>query len=371
MCLFALAARLTAQNIVGTWQGSLLPQGKPVRLVVKISRAEDEKLKAVLYSIDQGGQPFTASAATLQGSTLKLTIAPIGAEYEGKLNAGGDTIEGTWKQGPQPAPLNLTRATAESAWAIPEPAPPQKPMPLDAKPVFDVATIKLSRPDARGTSILVGRGGANLFTTTNTSLKDLIIFAYGLHARQLSGGSAWVENDKFDVTGKPDQPGLPGVTQLQGMVQKLLVERFGLTFHKEKKELSVYAITIAKTGLKLSKAENGGSLPGFGARGLGNIVVRNSTMADFAGFVQSRMVDRPVVDLTSLPDRYDFTLRWTPDVAQAPAGTPGATVPAAPEADAPPDLFAAFQQQLGLKLEATKAPVEVMVIDKVAKPSEN
>ncbi len=93
-------------------------------------------------------------------------------------------------------------------------------------------------------------------------------------------------------------------------------------------------------------------------------------MADFAGFLQSRIVDRPVVDHTSLPDHYDFTLKWTPDVNQAPQ--PGQPAPTASlDVDAPPDLFAAFQQQLGLKLEATKAPVEVLVIDKVEKPSEN
>ena len=94
-------------------------------------------------------------------------------------------------------------------------------------------------------------------------------------------------------------------------------------------------------------------------------------MDEFAGFLQSRIVDRPVVDRTSLPGRYDFTLKWTPDVNQPPAPGQPAPPPAASDVDAPPDLFAAFQQQLGLKLEATKAPVEVLVIDKVEKASDN
>jgi uncharacterized protein (TIGR03435 family) len=93
-------------------------------------------------------------------------------------------------------------------------------------------------------------------------------------------------------------------------------------------------------------------------------------MAEFADFLQSRILERPVVDQTALPDRYDFTLTWTPDASQAAAlGTNAPPPPSNP--DAPPDLFAAVQQQLGLKLESGKAPVEVLVIDKVEKPSEN
>ena len=97
-------------------------------------------------------------------------------------------------------------------------------------------------------------------------------------------------------------------------------------------------------------------------------------MDEFAGFLQSRVLDRPVVDQTSLKDRFDFTLRWTPDLPpQADgggAGTPNG-LPPAPAADAPPDLFAAVQQQLGLKLESTKTPVTVMMIDGAEKPTEN
>jgi uncharacterized protein (TIGR03435 family) len=364
---------LFAQNIAGTWQGTLQPpQGRALRLVVKISRSDDESLKAVLYSIDQGGQPINASAITFQGSTLKITIAAIGGGYEGKMGADGDSIVGSWSQGGAPAPLNLLRATPATAWAIPEPPPPPKLMPADANPVFEVATIKPSRPDAPGSSILVGRGGSNLFTTTNTTLNDLIIFAYGLHSRQVTGGPSWAESEKYDLSAKPDLPGLPNVTQLKTMVQKLLAERFQLTFHREKKELSVYAITVAKNGPKLDKSQaNAGSLPGFGGRGPGGVAVRNSTMEELAGFLQSRVVERPVVDQTGLAGRYDFTLRWTPDAAQLAALGPNAPPPPPPSADAPPDLFAAFQQQLGLKLEATKAPVDVLVIDKAMKPSEN
>ena len=362
-----------AQNVTGDWQGTLAgPQGRPpLRLVIKLTRTDDEKLKAVLYSIDQGGQGITAASVFQQGATLKIAVPAIGGEYVGKIGDDTKSITGTWTQGPQPQPLNLEKATPQTAWAIPEPPPPPRMMAPDAKPTFDVSTVKLTAPDARGSSILVGRGGSNLFTTTSTTLKDLIVFAYGLQARQVSGGPAWIENERFDITGKPDLPGMPSVNQLMTMVQKLLEERFQLKFHREKRELSVYAITVAKTGAKLAKSEAPGNLPGFGGRGPGNISVRNSSMADFAGFLQARIVDRPVVDQTGLTGRYDFTLKWTPDSNQPP--TPGQPpAPAATtEADAPPDLFGAFLQQLGLKLEATKAPVDVMVLDKAEKPTEN
>jgi uncharacterized protein (TIGR03435 family) len=169
------------------------------------------------------------------------------------------------------------------------------------------------------------------------------------------------------LTGKPEQPGIPNATQLRTMVQKLLTERFGMVFHNEKRELSAYTITVGKNGPKLSKNESGGNLPGFGGRGPGAIGVRNSSMQEFAGFLQARILDRPVVDRTGLAGKYDFTLEWRPDQVQAGPNPP--QLP--PEVEARPDLFGAIQEQLGLKLEATKTPVDVMVVDKVQKPSDN
>jgi uncharacterized protein (TIGR03435 family) len=242
-------------------------------------------------------------------------------------------------------------------------------MAADAKPGFEVATIKPARPEERF-SLLVNRSG--MMTTTSTSVSDLIKFAYDLHPRQITKGPAWLESEKFDVTAKPDTAGIPNPTQLKTMVQKLLKERFELTFHNEKKELSVYAITVAKTGPKLTKNDSGGNLPGFGP-GRGNFLVRNSTMAEFASVLQANILEQPVVDQTGLgATRYDFTLKWTPDPSQSQIGGPApGPPPPADGADVPPDIFTAFQQQLGLKLESTKAPADVMVIDRLEKPSEN
>jgi uncharacterized protein (TIGR03435 family) len=357
---------LYAQSITGSWQGSLAGQrgGPALRAVIQISNAPDQTFKAVMYSIDQGGQPINASAVSFQGSNLKITISAIGGSYEGKLSTDGNTITGTWTQGAA-TPLNLTRATPATAWAIPEPPPPPKPMAADANLDFEVATIKPSDPAVQGQSILVGRGGANMFTTTNTTLNDLLVLAYGVHLQQITGGPGWLGTEKFDITAKPEQPGIPDATQLTTMVRKLITERFKLTFHRETKELSAYTITVGKNGPKLSKNETGGILPGFSGRGPGAFGVRNSTMAEFANFLQARILDRPVVDKTGLSGKWDFTLEWRPD----PAGANAPQLP--PEIASRPDIFTAFQEQIGLKLEAAKTPVEVIVIDRVEKPSEN
>jgi uncharacterized protein (TIGR03435 family) len=370
MIVFAAGSgALCAQSIAGTWQGTLPGQrgGPSLRAVFQLSNNPDQTLKAVMYSIDQGGQPINANAVSFQGSNLKITISAIGGGYEGKLNADGNSITGNWTQGPGTTPLNLTRATPATAWAIPEPPPPPKPMAANANLAFEVATIKPSNPSQPGQSILVGRGGGNLFTTTNTTLNDLLVFAYGVHPQQVSGGPAWLGTDKFDISAKPEQQGIPDATQLRTMVQKLLTERFSLTFHREKKELSAYVLTVGKNGPKLSKNESGGILPGFGGRGPGAIGVRNSTMEEFASFLQARILDRPVVDQTNLSGKFDFTLEWRPDATQTGANAP--QLP--PEVLARSDIFTAFQEQIGLKLEAAKTPVEVFVIDRVEKPSEN
>jgi uncharacterized protein (TIGR03435 family) len=353
-----------APDITGTWQGTLTLAGRDLRTVIKISKA-DSGLKAVFYSIDQGGGGIAANAITLDGSDLKISIAAVGIAYEGKLSADGNLIAGTFTQGSTSLPLNLTRATSDTAWAIPE---PPKPMAADADPAFEVATIKPSAPDAQGKGFRV-RG--RQFSTLNTSLSDLITFAYGLHPRQITNAPDWLTKDKYDLAAEPDGEGQPNDKQWKIMVQKLLADRFQLTFHHDKAELSVYALTVGKNGSKLTKSEGDpNGLPGLFFRGLGALNVRNATMTDFTGLMQAAVLDRPVVDQTGLPGRYDFTLNWTPDETQF-VGMGVSVPPPADNAAAPPDLFTAVQEQLGLKLEATKAMVDILVIDRVAKPSAN
>jgi len=373
--IIALAAlpgsALHAQNLTGSWQGTLEPGPRKLRIVIKVS-LENDKPKAVMYSIDQGGQPINASAFTQDGSTVKMTIAAIGGSFEGKLSADKNSIAGTWTQG-QPLPLTLTRATPETAWTIPDPPPPPVRMAKDANPAFEVATIKPSDPTRPGKLFTV-RGQE--VVTINTTLSDIIKMAYDVHPRQITGGPSWYESDKFDINGKPDVPGQPNVAQIKLMMQKLLADRFQLKFHREKKELSVYAIGIGKGGPKLAKSEaDPNGLPGlfFGRAPAGmSFNVRNATLAEVGSVLQGSILDKPVVDQTGLTGKYDFTLKFTPDAGQM-AGFGGGppAPPAAENPDAPPDIFAAFQQQLGLKLDSTKAPADVLVIDHVEKPSPN
>jgi len=237
-------------------------------------------------------------------------------------------------------------------------------MPADADPVFEVATIKANPSGAAAKLVRVT--GCQI-STTNTSVSYLITYAYGIQARQITGGPAWLEVEKYDVTAKPEGEGQPNDKQWKIMFQKLLADRFQLAFHRDKKELSVYAIVIGKTGSKLTRSAgdpNGG--PSLLFRGA-NLPAKNATMADFAGVMERTVLDRPVVDQTGLSGRFDFQLKWTPDETQF----GGRVRPPSDDAAAPPDLFTAFQEQLGLKLQATKAPVDVIVIDRVAKPSEN
>lgn len=355
-------AALHAQTIAGNWQGTL-SAGQQLRIVVAIANADGGGLKATFYSIDQTSQGMPASAVTLQGNSLRMSLPAINGTFEGTLNADRTSITGTFTQGGNGLPLTLNRATPDTAWAMPE---PPKPM-TDAGAVFDVATIKPSIPDRPGKLFTV-KGRQVL--TINTTTYDLLTFAYDLHARQITGGPSWLESERYDVTGQPVGQGQPTLTQMRAMIRQLITDRFKLAFHREQRELSVYAITVANGGPKMTKNDsNPNGLPNLIFRGLGVLPVTNATIGDLAGVLQSAVLDRPVVDKTGLQGRYDYTLTWTPDETQF-AGL-GVRVPP-PSADATaPGLFTAFQEQLGLKLESTKAPVDVIVIDRIDKPSEN
>ncbi|HWE84498.1 MAG TPA: TIGR03435 family protein [Terracidiphilus sp.] len=365
------APAASAQDIVGVWQGTLhiAQNNSDLRIVNKITKDDKGALKVIDYSIDQGGTPLAASKASFDGGVLKYSIELISGTYEGKMSADGKNIAGMWSQGPNSLALNLVRTTPDTAWPIPE---PPKTMAADADPSLEVATIKPSEPGRQGKGF--GYRGTQ-FVTFNTNMNDLIAFAYGLHAKQIIGAPDWFGTDLFDIDGKPDVPGRPSIQQMESMMRKLLTDRCALKFHHEQKELSVYAVRLGNGGPKMSKTTAGPNDPqGFGFRGLGDLGVRNLTMAEFATWMQSSVMDKPVMDQTGLKDKYDFTLKWTPDdsqFAQFRGAVAPAPQPAGENPNAPPSLYTAVQEQLGLKIEATKAPDDVIVIDHVEKPSPN
>jgi hypothetical protein len=148
---FALLAggALRAQDLTGTWQGTL-KASKDLRMILVIAKV-DGKLQAKLYSIDETAQPFTVSSISQDGLMLKFAIELNGTTYEGKMNADNSKIAGTWTQAVTPTPMVFSHATSETAWAIPAPPAPRKPMAPDAEPGIDVATIKPN--DSGGTSL--------------------------------------------------------------------------------------------------------------------------------------------------------------------------------------------------------------------------
>ncbi|MDW5266342.1 MULTISPECIES: TIGR03435 family protein [Acidobacteriaceae] len=237
-------------------------------------------------------------------------------------------------------------------------ASPMSPMAADAHPSLEVATVKPADPNETGNFIV---GGHRLVIEAQT-VNDLISFAYAVHRKQIVDGPAWLGTESFDIDGQADLPGVANLHQVQEMLQKLLQDRFGLKLHRDKRDLSIYAIKVAKGGPKLAQStENAYGLPTQSGHGQGGQQQRkftNNSMSDFALGMQAYM-DRPVIDETNLPGRYDFTLKWTPD--NVPTNEPGAA----------PGIFTAIQEQLGLKLEATKGPADVLVIDHIERPSAN
>lgn len=346
-------------DLAGTWQGTM-QAGKDMRMVLKISKSSGGEWLGVLYSIDdayRASQGMASTSLSLRGTTFAFAIAQADESYEGKMTADGSSILGTLTQSKNAQALNFVRANAETAWAIPA---PNKVMPVDADPTLEVVTIKRTDPS-------MTRDGINIrgrhIVVENKTVEFLVTTAYGLQAQQVKGAPGWFSADKYDVDGTPDVEGQPSLKQVQAMLRKLLADRFGLTFHWDKKELGVYAITVAKTGPKITKSlgdPNG--LPNQnGGRDANGRVDRysNVTMKDFALILQF-MLDKPVVDQTGLDGRFDFVLKWTPNDANAVDPT-----------SASPGVFTAMPEQLGLKLEAVKAQADVLVVDKVERPSAN
>ena len=361
-------AAAVAQDISGNWQGTL-QAGNGLRTVIKISKGDKGAWNGTLYSVDQGGGAVTISTLAVDGKTVQFTIKGIDLSYTGTLSPDGQTITGNAIQNGQTHALNLQHVSEENTWAIPK---PPKPMPADAHPKFEVVTIKPAQSNAPGKNI--GFRGRD-FLARNFNVDDLIGFAYGLHSKQIVGAPDWFNTQLFDIQGVPDVEGSPSQAQMNMMMESLLLDRFKLKFHYEKRELPVYAISVARGGPKMtvsSAPADAGT--GFGFRKPGDLMVRNMTMPEFAKWMQSGVMDKPVIDQTGLKDRYDFTLKWTPDESQfAQFRSTGIVIPSSNPDDpnAPPSLYTATQEQLGLKMEPTKAQDQVMVIDHVEQPSPN
>ena len=353
------------RSLAGTWQGTLHLGSSDLRIVMKISN-DTSGLKALMYNIDRGPGSNPSSAVAVQGPNIKIFFSGIDATYEGELGPDGNSLSGTWKRS-QVVPLNLLRATADTAWAIPERPAPPKPMAADANPAFVAAVIKLSRPDDQRLPTIQIQ--TRRLLTWNKSVTDLITFAYSINPHEILNRPDWLDT-KYDIVAQPDGEGQPSLQQWQIMMQKLLTERFKFSYRRDKKEASIYVLTVSKNGPKLLAPSTGDPKgpPNLAMPARGRFRGRNATMPDFVVGELQGWLDRPVVDQTGIQGRYDFGLNWTPDDFQA---SRLGGVPTPRDSTEFPDLFTAIQEQLGLRLESTKGSVDVMVIDRVERPSEN
>jgi uncharacterized protein (TIGR03435 family) len=366
--LAAMVALVTgvasAQDLVGNWQGTL-QMGNGIRVVLKLSQPEKESWKGVIYNADSPGPPFTVSDLKVQPPAISFAIKPLDAVFSGTVTSDGTSMTGNLARSGEAHPLNLTHVSEENTWAIPQ---PPKPMPPDAHPKFEVVTIKPTDPNERRMVFTVQ--GRHVMAI-NMTVVDLIKFAYSLHPKQIVNAPDWITAEKFNVDGVPDVEGSPSGPQMRMLFQDALAQRFGLAFHRDHKELPAYALTVVKEGPKLTVTADAPSSPSnFMFSRPGALHVTNSTMADFCNGMQEAVMDKPVVDRTGLKDRYDFNLNWTPDQSQF-AQMGAHIAPASDDPNAPPSLYTALQEQVGLKLEPTKASAEVLVIDHVEKPSAN
>jgi uncharacterized protein (TIGR03435 family) len=260
-------------------------------------------------------------------------------------------------------------------------------------PAFEAASVKQNKDAPRGQFVRRQPGGR--FTATNMPLRDLIRFAYQVQNFQLEGGPSWLTTDRWDIVAKaegdppPVQPGGPP-DRMMLMLRALMADRFKLVVHRETKELPVYALVLArkdgKLGPKLTPSTvdcaalatargrsnvpppappQPGERPVCGFRiGIGQMAAGGFPLSQLATSL-SGAVQRVVVDHTGLTGNYDLEMTFTPDASQLPPGAPPPGVELPPIDPAGPSIFTALQEQLGLKLDAQRGPVEVLIIDRV------
>ncbi len=369
------ASALFAQDITGTWQGTIHTT-RDFREIIKISK-DGIVLKAVLFGLDtqpglnfytRPGLSFISTGVNFQRNTVRMEFPGIGGVYQGTLSADGNSIAGGLSQNGSTLTLNLERTTAQTAWRIPGMPVPEKPTTADVNPSFEVATIKPTPPGTQGGGSGPSPGGR--FTAHNLPLSGLIGGAYGLNRNRMENVPGWLDTDRFDIMAKADMEGTPNKAQVTAMLRKLLADRLNLRFHLVKKEATIYALTVQSSGSKLTPSTsdpNDPAPPGGMTRQPGHwhVTALNVNMEGFAAGLQGNVLDQPVIDRTGLSGRFDITLDWAPDEFQS-AGNPPSDNDAAF-----PDLFSALRNQLGLKLERTKGLVDILVIDHLEKPSEN
>lgn len=219
---------------------------------------------------------------------------------------------------------------------------------------FDVVSVK---PNTSSQGRSSERTNPGHVMAENMTAQSMIEQALGVRAFQISGGPGWMTTDGFDVNATTGTTKDLDDIELQPYWESLLTGRFGMKYHRESKEMQVYSLTVAKSGAKLVEHQGGGGTSTHISNGKDRVSITSTgiSMANFAALL-GRRLDRMVIDETGLSGSYDVTAEWAPEAS---TDTGAASI------------FTALQDQLGLKLESGKAPVEIIVIDNLEKPSEN
>jgi uncharacterized protein (TIGR03435 family) len=235
---------------------------------------------------------------------------------------------------------------------------------------FEVASLKPSTTNNPGGGIRPAPGGQR-YVANNCPIKLMIQVAYRIKAEQIVGGPGWLDTDRFDLDAKAEKQS--NADELHVMLMNLLADRMQLKFHREQKEMPMYALTVDKAGQKMAphEAANAGEpwIDVAQPKPFHLVLTATSVPLDYVAFRLSQLLDRPVVDLTNLKGGYDFKMEYTRDL---PPGFPeGGKINGEDPDLSGPTIFVALKQQLGLDLKAQKGPVDVIAIDHVEKPTGN
>ncbi len=247
------------------------------------------------------------------------------------------------------------------------------PQTIAAKPGFDVVSIKPNQSMAHWSSVAPVKNGR--FSARNITARQILSEAYHIDGFLINGAPKWLAMEHFDIEARTEMP--PPDKDFPLLLQSLLEDRFQLKAHRDKKESAVFALVVGRNGPKFSTAEHRDCLPGakptpgcLGMRFAGRGFTAEYTTMPSLARALSQMMEAPVLDETGLKEAYDFKLEWIPEAPETAAAPEG--IPVAGQAGIAIDwIFAALSQQLGLKLERRKAPVDVLVIDHIEKPSAN
>jgi len=315
-----------AEDASGTWSGS------PFYMVLK-----QEGGKVTGTCGPGRSQQGTIENGQIQSDRMTFNVGPFMFD----LRVSGDEIKGEMHKGTDEAMnIYLKRVTS---------VPNGVATPLE----FDVASVKRSQP-AMGARVSAStKFSSGRFTCSNLALHYLIAQAYRVQDYQVSGPD-WMTTELYDVIAT--MPPATDADDVLLMLQRLLAERFRLTLHRETKELPVYGLIPGKNGPKLKQVDR--SFSGGGLNSPGHLILPSVNMEGLATILSRRM-DRPVLDMTGMRGYFEVSLEWTPDGYRITPPVDGAS--------AGTSIFTAIQEQSGLKLEARKAPIEMIIVDHVEK----